>query len=424
MEGAGVRKAGPVEVVESMGIRIPIYHSPFPSGRQGFLISYYAKGKRRQERSKSLRAARKVAREKIRALASGAVHAVTLTPRQHAIVEAAVATLQPTGVTLLEAVRQFASAWKILQGIGSMEEAARDFVKRSAERTLPQQRVADVVADFLRYIETSGLSHKYLQDCRARLERFAGAFTGWIAAITPSDIETWLQGAGKRSARGHNNDRNAVVTLFNHAKRRGFLPRDTDSAADLVSRRKDVGGEIQILTPEDFARLLSQSPETFLPYVALGGLAGLRTAEICRLSWEDIRLPQGHIVISAAKAKTASRRLVPICPSLAAWLAPLARKEGRVMPYANEHSMITQWTRLKARRQQEGNPMVLVPVNALRHSYASYRLAEVEDAAKVSLEMGNSPRKLFANYRQLVTREEAGKWFGIFPMGVTKVGNQ
>lgn len=51
----------------------------------------------------------------------------------------------------------------------------------------------------------------------------------------------------------------------------------------------------------------------------------------------------------------------------------------------------------------------------LRHSFASYRLAEIHDAAKVALEMGNSPEKLFRHYRELVTPDEAKEWFAIMP---------
>ncbi len=53
--------------------------------------------------------------------------------------------------------------------------------------------------------------------------------------------------------------------------------------------------------------------------------------------------------------------------------------------------------------------------NALRHSYASYRLAEIKDAARVALEMGNSPSMLFRNYRELVTEEQAKQWFSVMP---------
>ena len=51
--------------------------------------------------------------------------------------------------------------------------------------------------------------------------------------------------------------------------------------------------------------------------------------------------------------------------------------------------------------------------NALRHSFISYRVAQVQDVAKVSLEAGNSPRMVFSNYRELVRTADAEKWFSI-----------
>lgn len=55
------------------------------------------------------------------------------------------------------------------------------------------------------------------------------------------------------------------------------------------------------------------------------------------------------------------------------------------------------------------------PNNALRHSYATYRLAAIANAARVALEMGNSPQKLMTNYRELANEEEAQDWFSISP---------
>jgi hypothetical protein len=45
----------------------------------------------------------------------------------------------------------------------------------------------------------------------------------------------------------------------------------------------------------------------------------------------------------------------------------------------------------------------------------------VESAAKVALEMGNSPRKLFTNYRELVTPEDAAAWFAVAPEPLANV---
>jgi hypothetical protein len=55
--------------------------------------------------------------------------------------------------------------------------------------------------------------------------------------------------------------------------------------------------------------------------------------------------------------------------------------------------------------------------NALRHSFISYRVAETHDAAKVSLEAGNSPQMIFKHYRELVRPDAAKAWFGLMPAG-------
>ncbi len=53
--------------------------------------------------------------------------------------------------------------------------------------------------------------------------------------------------------------------------------------------------------------------------------------------------------------------------------------------------------------------------NALRHSFISYRVADIQNVAQVALEAGNSPQIIFKNYRELVRPAEAKAWFGIEP---------
>jgi hypothetical protein len=40
--------------------------------------------------------------------------------------------------------------------------------------------------------------------------------------------------------------------------------------------------------------------------------------------------------------------------------------------------------------------------NALRHSFISYRVAQIQNVAQAVLEAGNSPRIVFPNYQELV----------------------
>ena len=56
-----------------------------------------------------------------------------------------------------------------------------------------------------------------------------------------------------------------------------------------------------------------------MPYVALCLFAGVRPAETAKLTWAN--LSAGYVEVTAHASKTRRRRLVPIAPNLAAWLA-------------------------------------------------------------------------------------------------------
>ncbi len=63
-----------------------------------------------------------------------------------------------------------------------------------------------------------------------------------------------------------------------------------------------------------------------------------------------------------------------------------------------------------------------------RHSSISYRVTQMQDVAKASLEAGNSLWMVFSSYRaclavvrrrqELVRTSDAEKWFGIMPEAV------
>jgi len=175
----------------------------------------------------------------------------------------------------------------------------------------------------------------------------------------------------------------------------------------MVDRWKEEACEVAIYTPGEVQTMLTylqKEARHVLPFVAIGAFAGLRTAEIMRLDWKEIDLERGHIVVAAAKAKTAARRLVPISENLRAWLAPYTEQKGAVVPLCQSRA-----------HQILRGAGVKIKNNALRHSYISYRLAMVHDTPKVALEAGNSPAMIFKHYRELVIEDVAKKWFGVTP---------
>jgi hypothetical protein len=78
------------------------------------------------------------------------------------------------------------------------------------------------------------------------------------------------------------------------------------------------------------------------------------------------------------------------------------RSRGTVMPGAET-------------AKDEGWQPFLWKHNALRHSFISYRVADIQNVAQVALEAGNSPQMIFKHYRELVRPAAAKEWFAIVP---------
>jgi integrase len=181
----------------------------------------------------------------------------------------------------------------------------------------------------------------------------------------------------------------------------------TAKAAQLARGDLDAASDIQIFTPDELRRLLAASPTRVATCIALQAFAGIRTAELFRLTWRDLER-NGHIEISAGKAKTSSRRLIPICDTLAAWIRQAARHGERVWPVT-----ASEYYSQQARAASVAG--IKWKANALRRSFISYRLAQIKDVGEVALEAGNSPTIIFQHYRELATPAEAQEWFGILP---------
>jgi integrase len=156
--------------------------------------------------------------------------------------------------------------------------------------------------------------------------------------------------------------------------------------------------------------------------------AGLRASEVQKLDWSEVDFESGLIRVPAAKSKTAQRRQVPIAENLAAWIRPLANLRGAVTPLGLR-KLFDKCRRTAGfgapgtetdEEKKAGIKLIEWPQNAMRHSFGTYRLEECHDAARVSLEMGNSPQMVFAHYRQLVKPKDANRYWAIKAAPVDK----
>jgi integrase len=380
-------------------------------------VANYIGGRRRLQSFSDQAAARDEAQRIGRLLSSGESTAANFRGTDAASYGRAVEILRNAGLeTPLELVASIhVEAVKIL-GSDKIVEACRDFIRRNPAERVP--RTVRQVADELIELKTKRkASERYLQDLRYQLNKLCEKFSCSVDTVTTGDLQLWFDrlDAAPRTVR---NIRSAAAALFRFAESRCYIGKGDNPAIATEKIKAKNGDAIEIYTPDELARLLAVMPDSIRPAMAIQAFTGIRTAELMRLDWQAVKLERGHIEITAANAKTASRRIVPILPNLAAWLEPHTKKSGKIIPSGADyyHELMRETA---SNTKTEKLPAVELKHNALRHSFISYRVAAIQNVAQVALEAGNSPAVIFGHYRELVTADDAKEWFSIQPQAKT-----
>lgn len=443
-------KATPKESLEPVtgkGFSIPIYKATVEvngTRYDSFMLSYYKDKKRIRERAKTEGLARKRAKEIIEELAgSKPDDPQPFSSAQIRTVRNAVETLAPLKIPLSEAARTLAEANTILEGRGTLQEAARLFVKNAKKDDLPEITFGELYDNFMATLASDGdaktreykRSFRYWQDCSQRLGAAAEVFKDRpLSEITTRDLEAFLDKlpvrrrtgkgvvfTGEYSAttgRTRNNYRGAFCTIFSYARKMGYLPRGIETEAEHVlvaaenktKQERAAGLQRRIYTPAEMQKILDELPVRWTSLVVLGAFAGLRTAEIHRLTWLDVNFEDKIITVEKHQAKVGKRRIVRMSPQLVAWLEPLAEEDGWICPhFAHDSTLNIEFTKERSK--------IAVPIvpNGHRHSYASYRLTEIKIPSEVAWEMNTSERKLRDNYLALVNDRELAEWKKVLP---------
>ncbi len=316
--------------------------------------------------------------------------------------------------------------------------SVREALTLAVEQMRKEKRsctVSALVAAGIFSRERAGRSDKHLTDMRSKWGRFEKTFgERVVVTIACEEVEDWLHGLNLSPA-SFNSYRRVLVVLFNDGVKGGYL---TDNPAAKVETSSVKEAKFSALDPHEAAALLCAADAAILPAFAIGLFAGVRDAELKRLSWASVNLngdeesPHGHIWLEGKDTKKAKNRIIPVSENLKAWLVSRAKENGSIWP--ENGRKLAEATHFAAgfgtpsevaEAKEKGECLKAWPQNALRHSYASFYLAHHRDAAALALNLGHTNTAIiFSNYRKLVTASDAAKYWSIKPENAAEVAKQ
>jgi integrase len=262
------------------------------------------------------------------------------------------------------------------------------------------------------------LSPVYAAHVESWLREFAAAFPGHhLGDLNRDFLKTYMANHAELSPKSRNDRRGAVAMFLRWCVRQDYLAvTHRLFEADAMQKEQLDTAETDFYRPGELRELLEAAQGPMRAVIALQGLAGLRLEEALRLTWESVFRVPGHIEITAQNAKTRRRRLVEICPALAAWLEPFRAMEGRVW---NKPTGVNGYMRAFVQLRES----LKIPSrrNGLRHAFCTYHFALHSNENLTAAQAGNSPNMVHSNYKGMATRTEAQKWFAVAPAQAANV---
>jgi site-specific recombinase XerD len=274
---------------------------------------------------------------------------------------------------------------------------------QSAPKVAEDKPLGDAITALVLAKTKANKRPAYVTSLEQYLTRWAkGQEARPISAVTFEEIDTFVNGLPSMSSRA--TAINRLSTLFSFAIRKGWR---NDNPCKRLERPHVDNGTPSILTVEEAKKILQfarAKAKRFLPWLVLAMFGGVRPEEADKLTWDAIDLKRGLVKLDDKVTKTRMRRNVHLKPVAVQWL-----KLGGDLP-------LPKVTRRRwVRKLRNALGWEKWKKDVLRHSAASYWLASDQDAALVAMELGNSVDVLKKHYMELVTDEQAKKFWQLTP---------
>ena len=234
-----------------------------------------------------------------------------------------------------------------------------------------------------------------------------------LCDFTPANLPQ-LEG----EPRSRKNRRAAWVTFFRWCQSQGHLDHNTPTAPERLDTPIVTRGIPTTWTPAEMEMLLANVLPQHRAWLACAAFAGIRTEELCPtpgskkspVDWSDFDWERKIILIRPETDKNGRKRVIPILPALERALKGHTGEAGQVGS-----------TLSPAQPERTGKPSECKRLglfvggwkrNALRHSFISYRAADV-GISQAASEAGNSESEARKSYQDAKSKAEALEWFAV-----------
>jgi integrase len=235
-----------------------------------------------------------------------------------------------------------------------------------------------------------------------------------IKLLNGAEMKTWLA-AEPLALKTRNRHLGYIRNIFSLAREWGLIDGDPFERTNGFHDPHAKARQVQILTPDQLTLFLSVVDKDFIPFFVLSAFSGLRREEIIRLDWCEVKLERNLIDLPFQKSKNRRRKLIEISSNLKEWLLPYVREGGSVMPRKK--------LQLAFENAAKEVGIIPWPQNGLRHSFCSYAVAS-KGFEWTSLQADHSIQMLRKHYWEVVSKEEAERYWSIVPPEIVRITNR
>lgn len=373
-----------------------------PNGANSWRIVGFVDGKRKQYWFKTEKAARDVAADKNADILAYGTR-VTLDSAGRLEACRAIERLRPHGKTITDAV---------------------DFYLAHLDRhrtSIPFSKLSKVMREeFARRVAANEVSIRHAESLNETLKKMEAAFgDSLVSEIKAEDVRSWLLSL-PLAPKTRNKHRGYASQVFSFALDRGFAVANPVSRLKKFRERKtEENGKIHVLSAADTERLFRAADPEIVPFLTLSYFCGIRRATLERLDWSDVKLEEKRVIVPGYKGKNQKRYRVTLAANALEWLRPYEKPSGTILAISDGMNSRGRPSRDRTHRliKEAGRRAgIEIPDNAGRHTFISMHVAQYESIDKTALEADNSPAVIKSNYLDIVTREEAGRYWAIRPV--------